>query len=71
MTPLKILVIASLLTLLIATTPVVVYASHHHKSFQCRPPYSILYVYTFPETKECVLLMHSGKVVNASGAPIK
>ena len=74
MIPPKILIIASsLLTLLVAATPVVAYASHqhHHKSFQCKPPYSILYVYTFPETKECVLLTHYGKVVNATGVPIK
>lgn len=74
----KILSIA--LFVLVAVTPSAVYAySHHHKqianthshSYKCIYPHITLYVYTFPVQKECVLLMHNGKVVNATGAPIK
>lgn len=41
----------------------------HHKSWNCKYPYSTLYVYTFPESKECVLLTHNGKVVQAQDQP--
>lgn len=55
--------------LLISSFTITANATHHqyhHKStYTCKPPYTTLYVYTFPETKECVLLMHNGKVVQA------
>ena len=58
-------------------------SSHHHKySMQqiadayksknkCTYPHTVLYVYTQPIQKECVLLMHNGKVVNAEGRSVK
>lgn len=36
-----------------------------HQHYRCKPPYTTLYVYTQPESKECVLLEHNGKVVQA------
>jgi hypothetical protein len=38
---------------------------------KCTYPHTVLYVYTQPVQKECVLLMHIGRVVNGNGAPIK
>jgi hypothetical protein len=75
MTPLKLSLIVYLVSLtlsILATTPLYA-SSHHHIQNQksCKPPYSILYVYTFPTQSECVLLTHNGHVVNASGVPIK
>jgi hypothetical protein len=72
MTPLKLLVIVTgiLVLSIVAATPL--YASSHlHHEQKCRPPYSVLYSYTFPVTKECLLLTHYGHIVNASGATIK
>ena len=46
-------------------------ASHHHHPYKCAYPRTKLYVYTKPVQKECVLLMHNGHIVNATGAPIK
>ena len=40
---------------------------HHEKHWNCKPPYTTLYVYTFPEQKICTILTHNGKVVQAQG----
>ncbi len=38
---------------------------HHHKTWNCKPPYTTLYVYTQPVQRECVELFHNGKIVQA------
>ena len=49
-----------------------VLGSYHSHSTKCLPPRTILYVYTQPIQKECVLLMHNGKAVDAkTGLPFK
>jgi hypothetical protein len=60
----------ALILSIVATTPLHATSSHLHHHV-CKPPYSRLYVYTNPVIEECVLLMHEGKVVNASGATVK
>jgi hypothetical protein len=49
------------------------FAATHSHSAKCLPPHTILYVYTNPVQKECVLLKNSkGVPVNAStGLPFK
>lgn len=42
-------------------TPLSAHASSHHQT--CKSPYTKLYVYTFPPKTECVLLKHTGNVV--------
>ena len=37
----------------------------HHRHWNCKPPYSTLYVYTEPVQKICTILEHNGKVVQA------
>jgi len=43
-----------------------VLGSHHSHTTKCLPPRTILYVYTQPIQKECVLLEHNGKAVNSA-----
>lgn len=66
-------VVAVVVVVIVLMIPAIVNASsttHHHSVKKCLPPYSVLYVYTQPVQKECVLLMHNGVAVNAStGAP--
>jgi hypothetical protein len=60
--------IVILLSVTVVTTSAAHAVSHHqhHRSASaCKPPYTTLYVYTFPGSKECVLLEHNGKVVQA------
>lgn len=62
------IVIIIALCFVIVTTPLSADAiSHHHgiHEIHCKPPYTRLYVYTYPVETECVLLMHNGKVVQA------
>ena len=50
-------------------------ASHHHHILQdtkkCTKPNTVLYVYTWPVPKECVLLTHNGHAYNANGTIMK
>jgi len=48
-----------------------VLGSHSHHSTNCKLPRTILYVYTQPIQKECVLLEHNGHAYNANGTIIK
>jgi hypothetical protein len=69
MNSLLLVIIAAIILMSISTQ---VNASSHHITKRCNPPYSVLYVFTFPESKECVLLTHAGKAVDAkTGAPFK
>jgi hypothetical protein len=66
------LVIAMMVIIIIivsTTTTTSVNASSHHR--HCKPPYTTLYVYTFPVQKECVLLTHNHVPVNAQGEPFR
>jgi hypothetical protein len=46
-------------------------ASSHHHNHKCLPPYTVLWVYTQPVQKECVLLIHNGHTYNANGTIMK
>jgi hypothetical protein len=48
--------------MLLAVSSYTVNAHSVHKDVHCKPPYTTLYVYTYPVQKECVLLKHASNV---------
>jgi hypothetical protein len=62
-------VFVTICIIILLTSLSIVNATHTHhqlpQKYTCKAPYTTLYVYTFPETKECVILEHNGKVVQA------
>jgi hypothetical protein len=63
------LVVAMMVIIIVIVSTTQVNASSHHR--HCKPPYTTLYVYTFPVQKECVLLTHNHVPVNAQGEPLR
>ena len=68
-------IVYALILSVVAISPFsIVYAtSHQHQhTTKCKWPFSALYVYTNPvQGPLCMILTHNGKVVNATGVPIK
>jgi hypothetical protein len=61
------ILVVIIFVIIVSTT--LVNASPHHR--HCKPPYTTLYVYTFPVQKECILLTHNHVPVNAQGEPFR
>jgi hypothetical protein len=66
-------IVYALILSVVAITPFsIVYAHQHQHTTKCKWPFSALYVYPNPiQGPLCMILTHNGKVVNASGVPIK